>query len=164
MDPVPDPLLLRKSGSTGNRSRDLWICRLTLKVLILRTGCWEHGRRPCKNPRRIPYFLELMMISYSKSGEVSGKEISRTLSTVLTTEASFWAWNGWTALRKVCLNVTLFIKNSESEPVLYSQKLVSKRLNSSKAVQYIICSESNGTRFWIKSRKTQSNREDIRGP
>jgi hypothetical protein len=24
--PVPDPLLLRKSGSSGNRTRDLWIC------------------------------------------------------------------------------------------------------------------------------------------
>jgi hypothetical protein len=26
VDPVPDPLLLRKSGSAGNRKRDLWIC------------------------------------------------------------------------------------------------------------------------------------------
>ena len=26
MDPVPDPLLLRKSGSAGNRTRDLCIC------------------------------------------------------------------------------------------------------------------------------------------
>jgi hypothetical protein len=26
MDPVPDPLLLWKSGSAGNRTRDLWIC------------------------------------------------------------------------------------------------------------------------------------------
>jgi hypothetical protein len=25
MDPVPDPLLLRKSGRAGNRTRDLWI-------------------------------------------------------------------------------------------------------------------------------------------
>jgi hypothetical protein len=25
VDPVPDPLLLRKSGSAGNRSRDLWV-------------------------------------------------------------------------------------------------------------------------------------------
>jgi hypothetical protein len=23
---VPDPLLLRKSGSAGNRTRDLWVC------------------------------------------------------------------------------------------------------------------------------------------
>jgi hypothetical protein len=26
VDPVPDPLLLRKSGSAENRTRDLWIC------------------------------------------------------------------------------------------------------------------------------------------
>jgi hypothetical protein len=26
MDPVTDPLLLRKSGSTGNRTRTFWIC------------------------------------------------------------------------------------------------------------------------------------------
>jgi hypothetical protein len=26
VDPVPDPLLLRKFGSFGNQSRDLWIC------------------------------------------------------------------------------------------------------------------------------------------
>jgi hypothetical protein len=26
MDPVPDPLLLRKSGSAINRTRDFWIC------------------------------------------------------------------------------------------------------------------------------------------
>jgi hypothetical protein len=25
VDPVPDPLLLRKSGSAGNQTRDLWI-------------------------------------------------------------------------------------------------------------------------------------------
>jgi hypothetical protein len=26
VDPIPDPLLLRKSGSSGNRTRDLWLC------------------------------------------------------------------------------------------------------------------------------------------
>jgi hypothetical protein len=25
VDPVPDPLLLRKSGSAGNRTQDLWV-------------------------------------------------------------------------------------------------------------------------------------------
>jgi hypothetical protein len=28
VDPVPDHLLLRKSGRAGNRTRDLWLCRL----------------------------------------------------------------------------------------------------------------------------------------
>ena len=34
MDPVPDPLLLRKSGSAGNRTRDLCICsqKTVLKI------------------------------------------------------------------------------------------------------------------------------------
>jgi hypothetical protein len=31
VDPVPDPLLLRKSGSAGNRTRDLWICSQELR-------------------------------------------------------------------------------------------------------------------------------------
>jgi hypothetical protein len=26
VDPVPDPLLLRKSGRAGNRTWDLWMC------------------------------------------------------------------------------------------------------------------------------------------
>jgi hypothetical protein len=37
VDPVPDPLLLRKSGRAGNRTRDLWICSqklLTPTILI----------------------------------------------------------------------------------------------------------------------------------
>jgi hypothetical protein len=38
VDPVPDPLLLRKSGSTGNRSRDLWICSQELWPLDHRGG------------------------------------------------------------------------------------------------------------------------------
>jgi hypothetical protein len=30
VDPVPDPVLLRKSGSFGNRTQDLWICNQEL--------------------------------------------------------------------------------------------------------------------------------------
>jgi hypothetical protein len=30
VDSVPNPLLLRKSGSAGNQTRDLWICRQNL--------------------------------------------------------------------------------------------------------------------------------------
>jgi hypothetical protein len=32
--PVPDPLLLRKSGSAGNRTRDLWICSQELTIRL----------------------------------------------------------------------------------------------------------------------------------
>jgi hypothetical protein len=36
VDPVPDPLLLKKSGSAGNRTRDLWICSQELWTLYHR--------------------------------------------------------------------------------------------------------------------------------
>jgi hypothetical protein len=38
VDPVPDPLLLRKSGSTENRTRDLRICSQELRSLDHRGG------------------------------------------------------------------------------------------------------------------------------
>ena len=38
MDPVPDPLLLRKSGSAGDRTRDLCICSQKLWPLDHRGG------------------------------------------------------------------------------------------------------------------------------
>jgi hypothetical protein len=40
VDPVPDPLLLRKSDSAGNRTRDLWICSQELWPLDHRGGLW----------------------------------------------------------------------------------------------------------------------------
>jgi hypothetical protein len=38
VDPVPDPLLLRKCGSAANRTRDLWICSQELGPLDRRGG------------------------------------------------------------------------------------------------------------------------------
>jgi hypothetical protein len=38
MDPVPDPVLLRKPASAGNRNRDLWICSQELWPLDHRGG------------------------------------------------------------------------------------------------------------------------------
>jgi hypothetical protein len=40
--PVPDPLLLRKSGSAGNRTQDLWICKQELWPLDHRGGQSEY--------------------------------------------------------------------------------------------------------------------------
>jgi hypothetical protein len=45
VDPVPDPLLLRKSGSAGNRTRDLCICSQKLWPL-------DHGGGPTKTTYR----------------------------------------------------------------------------------------------------------------
>jgi hypothetical protein len=33
VDPVPDPLLLRKHGTAGNRTRDLWTCSQKLELI-----------------------------------------------------------------------------------------------------------------------------------
>jgi len=42
VDPVPDPLLLRKSGSAGDRTRDLCICSQKLWPLDHRGGLCAH--------------------------------------------------------------------------------------------------------------------------
>jgi hypothetical protein len=39
VDPVPDPLLLRKSGSAGNRTQDLWVSSQELKIVELNRKC-----------------------------------------------------------------------------------------------------------------------------
>jgi hypothetical protein len=53
VDPVPDPLLLRKSGSFGNRIRDLWICSQEFWPLDHRGG------RGSITYRRNPYVLQI---------------------------------------------------------------------------------------------------------
>jgi hypothetical protein len=40
VDPNPDPLLLRRSGSAGNRTQGLWICSQELCPLDHRGGHW----------------------------------------------------------------------------------------------------------------------------
>jgi hypothetical protein len=40
VDPVLDPLLLRKSGNAGNQTWDLWICSQELGPLDHRGGCF----------------------------------------------------------------------------------------------------------------------------
>jgi hypothetical protein len=42
MDPVPDPLPLRKSGRAGNRTRDLWLSSQKLLLLDHRGGHTEY--------------------------------------------------------------------------------------------------------------------------
>ena len=46
VDPVPDPLLLRKSGSAGDRTRDLCICSQKLWPLDYRGGPVNVYRTP----------------------------------------------------------------------------------------------------------------------
>jgi hypothetical protein len=57
VDPVPDPLLLRKSGSAGNRTRGLCICSQELWPLDHRGG----------HPRRIHLLYKPLGVSYAAS-------------------------------------------------------------------------------------------------
>jgi hypothetical protein len=43
VDSVPDPLLLRKSGNTGNRARDFWICSQELWPLDHSGAVWQRA-------------------------------------------------------------------------------------------------------------------------
>jgi hypothetical protein len=52
VDPVPDPLLLRKSGNDWNRNPDLWICSQELWSLDRRNGA--------KTNNRLRYFDDLL--------------------------------------------------------------------------------------------------------
>jgi hypothetical protein len=42
VDPVPDPLLLRRSGSAGNLTRDFWICSQEVWLLDHRGGLFHN--------------------------------------------------------------------------------------------------------------------------
>jgi hypothetical protein len=53
VDPVPDPLLLRKSSSAGYLTRDLWICSQKLWPLDHR-GC-PSTSSTCRNPFMTTY-------------------------------------------------------------------------------------------------------------
>jgi hypothetical protein len=49
VDPVPDPLLLRKFGSAGNRTQDLWIS--SQELLTTRPQRWsEHSHVDANQP------------------------------------------------------------------------------------------------------------------
>jgi hypothetical protein len=48
---VPDPLLLRKYGSAGNRTRNLWVCRQELWPLDHRSG--RKDRHSCKHLKMV---------------------------------------------------------------------------------------------------------------
>jgi hypothetical protein len=60
VDPVPDPLILRKSGSAGNWTRDLWICSQELWPLDHRCGLRRYTQpknAPLNKPARFYKFI-----------------------------------------------------------------------------------------------------------
>ena len=100
MDPVPDPLLLRKSGSAGNRTRDLCICSQKLLPLDHRGGRQQKNdllhssgtRKAFRGPKRGRFGeIEIEVAKYvadmrregfpvtMESIQVKGREIARNL-------------------------------------------------------------------------------------
>jgi hypothetical protein len=57
VDPVPDPLPLRKSGSAGNRTQDLWICsqKLISSLKVLSTVYCDIDKESCHTPAKNGY-------------------------------------------------------------------------------------------------------------
>jgi hypothetical protein len=84
VDPVPDPLLLRKSGSARDRTRDLWICSQELWPLDHREDDYPKINR--KGSRKIRWWPNLR--NYPK--------ISLTRLRNITNNVSLWAeiWTG----------------------------------------------------------------------
>ena len=73
MDPVPDPLLLRKSGSAGDRTRNLCICSQKLWPLDHRGGpSIAYSVQNCNTPLGL-YTPVYHFFSGPKRDEVTGK-------------------------------------------------------------------------------------------
>ena len=71
MDPVPDPLLLRKSGSAGNRTRDLCICS--------QKHCGATSFRKVSKlffwlQQYLPHYIKLeALVIWSRDGRLKGR-------------------------------------------------------------------------------------------
>jgi hypothetical protein len=70
LDHVPDPLLLRKSGSVGNRTRDHWVCRQELWPLdhaeiYTNNSCGGVTKLEKINVRRHPNCSGLLIVQTS---------------------------------------------------------------------------------------------------
>jgi hypothetical protein len=54
MDPVPDSLLPRKSGSAENRTRDLWVCK---DIKIRDVALINYSFKNCYEDMRVVYIV-----------------------------------------------------------------------------------------------------------
>jgi hypothetical protein len=103
VEPIPDPLLLRKSGSAENRTRDLWICSQELWSLDHRGGPFHILQEEnvlskmmhvilAKSPYKV-WEVQMALVSFSLY-----KYLCLPLMTML------WDWNvhdwGWSPLSR----------------------------------------------------------------
>jgi hypothetical protein len=92
VNPVPDPLLFRKSDSAGNRTRDLWDSSQELWSLDHRGGSSRATQCLIREPRQLPkpdpeslilkmateMFEETLESSYSRELKPHGTEYQNT--------------------------------------------------------------------------------------
>ena len=127
MDPVPDPLLLRKSGSAGNRTRDLCICSQKLWPLDHRGGLH------CT-----------LLHRYIHNGDASTQDHEHYLSVKLKDEGSYNrtrlsyvsichkvpCWRTYFICTNWPSKTLCILLNSESEDSFYPQILMEPRHES----------------------------------
>jgi hypothetical protein len=121
VDPVPDPLLLRKSGSAGNRTRDLCICsqklwslghRLCVHIIVYsvtnmvprETGRWHCERWTNKDERQEVTWRRLVCVSHRVSGKWKQKVTRICLTEVAHTyskEQSSWETDLFSASQEI---------------------------------------------------------------
>jgi hypothetical protein len=90
MDPVPDPLLLRKCGSVGNRTRDLWACSQEPWPLDHRGGLPEGGAEP--NMSWLRHSDRLLTSHIILQSSVNGAMHLKGLSTWIMDESNWSSW------------------------------------------------------------------------
>jgi hypothetical protein len=104
VDPVPDPLLFRQSGSAGNRNRDLWICSQELWPLDHRGGP-RHIRINLYSRRRLR--LKPHMVNYHSSSTKAGDRTTSwvTISSALLSAGQSVIWPDYEARKELASGV-----------------------------------------------------------
>jgi len=90
VDPVPDPLLLRKSGSAGNRTRDLCICTQKLwRNTLSYIDCIYNKLCPEGGGRKLP-----LHVCIYQTTRCHAKQVGSRLETVWIWEVNIDCWSG----------------------------------------------------------------------
>jgi hypothetical protein len=89
VDPIPDSLLLRKSGSTGIQTQNLWICSQELWPLEHRRGPWMHDASSGSSWR---------ILKESEVKQSFPSEMIPSQCVLFTTSHPHWLWEGFSFL------------------------------------------------------------------
>jgi hypothetical protein len=134
VDPVPDPVLLRKSGSAVIRTRDLWICS---HQIVKKKYIWNSGYEPPEGVLRRLCCLSasrflISCLAYSFTLKIEAKCSSETSIYVYHTVG--------VALQKTTLFIVTVIGTSSPKSFLTSSRNINCR-NIVSVAMYCIHSE-----------------------